>query len=370
MQLWSSAAANFGDIMANMTERERILRAYRHQETDRIPMLDSAWAGTKKRWIREGMPQDVSWEDYFGFDRWVRVYTDNSPRFERRILEKNDRYCVETTEWGSTQKRFAELDSTPEVLSFYYDTPEKWEEAKRAMLTDHEDRIPWDSLRANYPKWEAEGRFRQLVVWFGFDVAHSRLTGTENMLMALLEEPEWAMDIFDTYLKSSLDLCQRILDAGYQFDGIFWYDDMGYKGTPFFSPQTYRELLKPFHKKAVDWAHERGMVAELHSCGFIEPLLPDILETGVDMLNPLEVKAGMDPKKLKGLYGDRVGFHGGINAALWDDLDAVKAEMERIIPAMKEGGGYIFASDHSIPNSVSLQNMKEISELAHRLGKF
>ena len=108
----------------------------------------------------------------------------------------------------------------------------------------------------------------------------------------------------------------------------------------------------------------------MHSCGFIEPLLPDILETGVDMLNPLEIKAGMDPQKLKATYGNKLGFHGGINAQLWDDIDLVKAEMERIIPMMKEGGGYIFASDHSIPNSVSFENMKEISELAHRLGKF
>lgn len=353
-----------------LTERERIIRTYRHQDVDRIPMLDSAWKGTKKRWVLEGMPKGVSWEDYFDFDHLIRVQPDNSPRYEARILEEKERYRIRTTKWGSTEKVFYELDSTPETLSFYYDTPEKWEEAKQRMLTDYEDRIPWDYLKENYPKWEAEGRFKQLTVWFGFDVAHSRLTGTENMLVALLDEPEWAMDIFDTYLKTSLALCQKILDAGYKFDGIFWYDDMGYKGTPFFSAQTYRELLQPFHKKAVDWAHERGMVAELHSCGFIEPLLPDIVETGVDMLNPLEVKAGMDPQKLKTLYGDKIGFHGGINAQLWDDIDKVKAEMERIIPIMKEGGGYIFASDHSIPNSVSLENMREIATLAHKLGKY
>ena len=64
------------------------------------------------------------------------------------------------------------------------------------------------------------------------------------------------------------------------------------------------------------------------------------------------------------------GFHGGINAQLWDDIELVKAEMERIIPAMKEGGGYVFASDHSIPNSVSFDNMKQIAELAHKLGAY
>ena len=238
------------------------------------------------------------------------------------------------------------------------------------MYTYHEDRIPWQNLKENYPKWKAEGRFLQLNVWFGFDVAHSHMIGTEDMLIAMYDEPEWVEDVFDTYLNTSLDLCQRILDAGYEFDGIFWFDDMGYKGSPFFSTALYQELLKPYHKKAVDWAHERGMVTELHSCGFVEPLIPDIIETGVEVLNPLEIKAGMDPFKLKELYGDKLTFHGGINAQLWDDIEKVKAEMERIIPVMKEGGGYVFASDHSIPNSVSLKNMTEIAELAHKLGKY
>ena len=356
--------------MVKLTERERMIRTYKHQEVDRIPLCDSAWEGTQKRWYNEGMPKDIFWEEYFGFDKRIQVLADNSPRYEQRVLEENDRYVIETTKWGATQKAFRELDSTPEVLEFYYDRPERWEEAKAKMLTYHEDRIPWQRLKENHPKWRAEGRFIQLVVWFGFDVAHSRMTGTENMLINLYEDPEWATDIFETYLTSSLDLCERILDAGYEFDGIKWYDDMGYKGTPFFSPQMYRELLKPYHKRAVDWAHERGMVAELHSCGFIEPLLPDIIETGVDMINPLEVKAGMDPFKLKALYGDKVAFHGGINAQLWDNIELVKAEMERIIPVLKEGGGYVFASDHSIPNSVSLQNMTEISRLAHELGRY
>ena len=356
--------------MVQLTEKERMLRTYKRQEVDRIPMFDTAWEGTKRRWAKEGLPANTDWETYFGFDKTIRVCPDNSPRYERKILEQNDRYRIETTRWGNTQKVFNELDSTPEVLNFYYDDSDKWEEAKAAMLTYHEDRIPWKYLEENYPKWKAEGRFTQLLVWFGFDVAHSRLTGTENMLIGMYEEPEWVTDIFDTYLTTSLNLCQKILDAGYEFDGIFWYDDMGYKGSPFFSPQIYRDLLKPYHKKAVDWAHERGMVTEMHSCGFIEPLIPDIIETGVEMLNPLEIKAGMNPFKLKELYGDKLCFHGGINAQLWDDIDLVKAEMERIIPVMKEGGGYVFASDHSIPNSVSFNNMTEISKLAHELGRY
>ena len=59
--------------MIKLTDRERMLRTYRRQEIDRIPMNDSAWAGTKRRWYNEGMPKDVSWEDYFGFDKRIEV---------------------------------------------------------------------------------------------------------------------------------------------------------------------------------------------------------------------------------------------------------------------------------------------------------
>ncbi len=356
--------------MKELTSRERMLRTFRHEEVDRIMMIDSAWAGTVARWKREGMPADVDWQDYFGFDKIGSFSTDNSPRYERKILEETDRYVIRTTPWGMTEKAFKELDSTPEALDFHYTDPDRWEEAKAKMLDGAEDRINWEALKRDYPIWEKEQRFRRLNLWFGFDVAHTRLTGTENMLISMIEDPEWVTDIFDTYLTSSLDLAQKVLDAGYKFDAVMWWDDMGYKGTPFFSPSLYRELLKPFHKKAIDWAHERGMFAELHSCGFIEPMIPDLVEIGLDMLNPLEIKAGMDPKKLKDTYGNKLAFHGGINAQLWNNPELVLPEMERIIPMMKEGGGYVFASDHSIPNSVSLETMKQIADLAHKLGKY
>ena len=354
--------------MTEMNSRERILRTFAHKEVDRIPMVDSAWAGTVKRWLAEGMPTD-DWQAYFGFDKVVRITPNNSPKYEAKIIEKTDKYTIRTTSWGQTQRVFNALDSTPEVLDNYYCTRERWEEAKAKMLDGDISRVNWNLLKNNHAKWTEDGRFRQLVVWFGFDVAHSHMIGTEEMLIAMYDDPEWVVDVFDTYLKVSLELCQKILDEGYEFDGIFWYDDMGYKNTTFFSPTIYRQLLKPFHKKAVDWAHERGLTAELHSCGFVESLVPDIVDIGVDMLNPLERKAGMDPIKLKNQFGDRLAFHGGVNAQMWDDLDRVTAEMERIIPAMKQGGGYIFASDHSIPNSVSFENMKAISALAHKLGK-
>jgi uroporphyrinogen decarboxylase len=82
------------------------------------------------------------------------------------------------------------------------------------------------------------------------------------------------------------------------------------------------------------------------------------------------VKAGMNPEEIKRKYGKDLVLHGGFNAMLWKDLDAIKAEMKRLIPVLKESGGYIFAADHSIPNDVSFENIKEIIRYAKELGSY
>ncbi|MHC4505943.1 MAG: uroporphyrinogen decarboxylase family protein, partial [Planctomycetota bacterium] len=144
----------------------------------------------------------------------------------------------------------------------------------------------------------------------------------------------------------------------------------GYKQSQFFSLDMYREILKPAHKRACDWAHARGCKVHLHSCCDIGPFVPDLIEIGIDMLNPLEVKAGMDPAKLKADYGDRLAFHGGLNALLYETPGAMWDEMRRVIPVMKKGGGYVAGSDHSVPESVSLEQFREFVRLAKELGSY
>ena len=352
-----------------MNSWERFKRMYDHREADRIPIIDDPWAGTLRRWQREGMPKDVDWCDYFDIDKIGVINIDISPRYPEVTLEETDRYAIRTSPWGVTMKHFKEEDSTPEFLDYKVTTPEAWEEAKKRM-TLSDDRIPWDYLKENYDKWRAEGRWIRGVFWFGFDVTHSWMMGTENVLVAMIEEPEFIEDIFDTYLNHTIALYDRLWDAGYHFDEMFWYDDMGYKGTTFFSPNMYRELLQPYHTRAVKWAHDHGVYAQLHSCGDIMTLLPDIVATGVDALNPLEVKAGMDPIALKREFGDQLLFHGGINAVNWDKTDVILAEIEQKVPVLKQNGGFIFSSDHSIPNAVSLDNMKRIVAEVKRVGRY
>ncbi|MBK8796623.1 MAG: hypothetical protein IPM07_09775 [Anaerolineales bacterium] len=78
----------------------------------------------------------------------------------------------------------------------------------------------------------------------------------------------------------------------------------------------------------------------------------------------------MDPTHLKKTYGKDLVLHGGINAVLWDQREAIEAEMRRVVPVVKESGGYIFSSDHSVPSSVSLEDFRRIIELAKELGTY
>ena len=172
-----------------MTSWERFKRMFEHKEADRVPIIDSPWAGTIRRWNREGMPANADWRDYFDVDKTVGIGIDITPRFPRKVIEETDRYIIFTTPWGVTQKSFKQEDSTPEMLDFTVTTTEAWEQAK-ARMTLEDDRIPWDMLKNNFDKWRAGGQWISANFWFGFDVAHSWMMGTENLLIAMLEEPE------------------------------------------------------------------------------------------------------------------------------------------------------------------------------------
>lgn len=352
-----------------MNTYERFKRMYEHRDADRVPIIDGPWEGTLRRWRAEGMPENVAWEEFFDIDRVVYVSADISPRFERRIIEENDRWYIETSEWGVTMKRFKQEDSTPEMLDFRVKDAKAWLEAKERMTLE-DDRIPWDWLKREYEGWRAKGYWLSAYFWFGFDVTHSWMMGTENLLIAMMEEPELVTDMFNTYLSRCEEFHKRIWDAGYRFDEVHWPDDMGYKGTTFFSPDTYRRLLKPFHARAAAFAHERGMYARLHSCGNVMTFVDEIIDAGIDALNPLEVKAGMDSLELKRKYGDRLVLNGGINALYWNEPDRIIEEINQKLPILKQNGGYIFSSDHSIPNDVSLDSMKRIVAAAKKAGSY
>ncbi|MCL2640680.1 MAG: hypothetical protein FWD53_07540, partial [Phycisphaerales bacterium] len=182
--------------------------------------------------------------------------------------------------------------------------------------------------------------------------------------------PEWLIDMFNTYLDLNIAMFEEQWQKGYKFDTINWPDDLGFKMHQFMSVDKFREVLKPVMKRAVDWAHAHGIYARLHSCGQVMPLVPEFVDIGIDCLNPLEIKAGMDPLKLKQEFGDRMVFHGGLNAAVMHEFDKYADEMKKYVPILMQNGGYILSSDHSIPDAVSLETYKRIVALAKEVGKY
>ncbi len=355
--------------MSEMTSHERFKRMFAHQPADRVPIIDAPWGTTIERWRTEGLPEDVPWGEYFGMDRTADIGLDNSPHFPTKTIEETDEYVISTNSWGVMLKNFKHTTSTPDFMAHTVTDPESWAVAKKRM-TPTRDRIAWDHLKENYQTWRDEGRWISAGLWFGFDVTHAWMVGTERTLIAMVEQPEWLMDIFNHQLDVQLTLLDMLYAEGYTVDMLAWPDDLGYKGTTFFSVDAFRNVLKPVQKRACDWAHAHGLVTHLHSCGNIKPLIPEFIDAGIDALNPLEVKAGLDPVELKQEFGADLVLHGGINAMLWDDTDAITAEMRRVVPELKKDGGFIFSSDHSVPDAVSLENFRHIINLAKELGSY
>lgn len=353
----------------SMTPRERFARMFAHESADRVPIIDEPWPSTIERWNREGLPVGVDFREFFDLDSVAHFEVDNSPRNPVQILEETDRYTIHRTAWGATLKDWRHAGGVPEFLDFTITDARKWYAAK-ARMQPTKDRIPWKYLQSNYREWKSRGYWIEAGLWFGFDVSHSWMVGTERLLMAMLEEPEWLIDMFNHQLDMNLALLQQVWDEGFHFDAVKWPDDMGFSHNQFFSLRTYRLVLKPIHARAINWAHQHGIKAHLHSCGDINPMVPELVQMGLDALNPLEVKAGMDPLYLKQKFGDKLVLHGGLNAVLWDDRGAVEAEMHRLVPKMKVNGGYIFSSDHSVPDTVSFANFSAIINLAKELGTY
>ncbi|MDR2047921.1 MAG: hypothetical protein LBP69_00550, partial [Treponema sp.] len=186
-----------------MTSQERFARMFDHKEADRVVMWDFPWPGALRRWRAEGMPQDVSYEEYFDVDNVGRVQADNSPRYPKAVVAEDDTFITESTEWGAKVRNFKNQDSTPDYVEFTITNPDKWREAKE-RITPAKDRVPWDYLKENYPEWVKEGRWLLGDVFFGFDNMHSNVVGTETMCIALVEDPQWCVDMYTHCLKVNL----------------------------------------------------------------------------------------------------------------------------------------------------------------------
>jgi len=141
------------------------------------------------------------------------------------------------------------------------------------------------------------------------------------------------------------------------------------------SPEMYRRLIKPRQAKAFAYIHERTEAPLMyHTCGSVYDIMEDLIEIGVDALNPVQTTAArMEPERLKGEFRDRISFWGGIDSHRvlpWGTKEEVKEEVHEVIHTLGPGGGYVLNSVHNIQPNVPLENLFAMFEAAKKYGRY
>jgi len=352
-----------------MTCKERIELALKHREADRIPITDTIWETTISRWRQEGLPESKSPWEHFGFDVWAAIGADISLQLPAETIEETDDYTISRNSDGAVTKCWKKITSTPGLIDFLIKDRRKWEEYKERARYN-KSRVNLDGAMAAYKNGVKNGIPVQYFCGIGYDW-WQRIVSPVNMLIGMAEDPEWIMEMFAANAELNITIMEELMGHGIEFDSAFFWDDLGYKNGTFFSREMYRELLFPYHKRLCDFCNARGMYVVLHSCGNINDFMPMLIEAGFSCISPLEVKAGMDLIELKKLYGDKVTFMGGIDVRMMAlGGEALEKEVIEKISFAKKGGGYIYHSDHSVPDNVSFPAYSHVISLAREYGKY
>lgn len=360
--------------MTVLSSRERIARQLKHQPVDRIGVYESFWSETVRKWTAEGKLKDgENLSSHFDLDimmSWpfnLKIHPEQADQ----LIEEDEDTKTMLDGNGATLKRHKQHASTPEHIGFSIKERADWEEKAKPFLTADPTRINFEAYREARQLAEREQRF---FVWGGvntFECMHP-ICGHEYMLMGMALDPDWVKGMSDTYAEMTVNLMETLFTAEGKPDGIWFFEDMGFKGRPFMSPEMYRDLIMPAHRRTIDYAHSLGLPVIMHSCGFVEPLLPHMVEAGIDCLQAMEIKAGMDLLRIHKNFGDRIALMGGLDARCVADNDRawIKRELESKIPLVKNNYGFILHTDHSIPESTEYETYRYFMETGLQLGTY
>jgi uroporphyrinogen decarboxylase len=363
-----------GHNRMGMTGIERIGCILKRKPVDRIGLFEHFWGDTAAAWREQGHLRDnESFENHFGLDMqnfWAfNLIADLD--FKREILEETDETILARDGNGAVLRWHKKHDATPEHVDFLVKDRTQWEEVIKPKLTPDRRRINFEDYRKARAEARAANRF---FCWSGvnvFECMHP-VAGHEYMLMGMALDPGWVQDMVRTYSELTVSLQEILFAEEGRPDGIFYYEDMGFKQRPFFSPAMYDEIIQPGHKVTIDYAKSLGLPVIMHSCGFVEPLLPGMMASGIDCLQVIEVKAGMDLLRICQNYGDRLSLMGGIDVRTLysNDFGIIDAELESKIPTVMQNFGYCLHSDHSIPKTVNYESYRHFIEKGLDLGTY
>jgi uroporphyrinogen decarboxylase len=219
------------------------------------------------------------------------------------------------------------------------------------------------------PQHEYYWRFRIGSV---FEIAWA-LRGMQEFLIDLASQPEFPQYIMERLTEVYLENTRRMLEiAGEHIDMVYFYDDVATQNSLMISKQMWQEYVRPHHAKLIDLAHSFGKKVMYHCDGAIYPLIPELIELGVDLLNPIQPDAkGMDSRRLKEQFGDRLCFHGGVDIIKTlprGTREEVIAEVRERVNVLGKGGGYILCSSHHIQPDTPVENVLTMYEPGLRYG--
>jgi len=200
---------------------------------------------------------------------------------------------------------------------------------------------------------------------FGFSLFERAWTmrGMENVLCDMACDGKFIETFLDRLLEWDLNMMDYIVK--YDVDGIFFGDDWGQQQGLIMGPAHWRKYIKPRIAKLYARAGQHEKMVFIHSCGDIEEILPDLIEAGVDVLNPFQPEA-FDIYKIKKSYGDKISFFGGMSTQKvlpFGSPEDVRKETRKLLKEIGNNGGYIFSPAHSIPKDVSVENMVAMLEV-------
>lgn len=380
--------------MPTPTSRERLLTALSHQEPDRIPLdLGStqvtgihSLAYDKLRRALElpaietllcdaiqglALPDEDALE-CLGVDT-RGLFPLNSHNWQ--VVEKEDddpvsgeRYWSYYDEWGITHRK-------PRPDGLYYSVwkvPLNHPELTAQDIANHpwprmDDPLRIAGLRRQAERYRAAGYAVVLKDPFaGIFEMSQRIVGMENLLMMMASDAGLAGVLFDKLVELKLSFWEMALpQLADVVDVISHADDYGTQASQLISPRMFRQQLKSRWKVVFDRVRQLAPQAKrfFHSCGNVRPLLPDFIEIGVEILNPVHIRAaGMEPAGLKRDFGkDLVFWGGGVdtqNVLPYGTPREVADDVRRNIEALAPGGGYVFSTVHNIQADVPIENIR------------
>lgn len=372
-----------------MKPRERFHTSMEHEEPDRVPL--DAWitpaAYVKTRdYLGLTTKEDQEW----GIMAPLKVSEEFLRRlhidFRRVYMQPAAGFKEKTYPDGSTD---SEMGFRGKWLGPYWEIVyHPWADFTEVdQINDYEWPDPDDPSRmkgvvewAKHLHEETDYAVVGMVggPWGVFEICAHYMRGFQKFLLDMMRRP----DLADAMMQKAMDLAigmNRVFldEVGEYLDVVQVGDDLGHQHGLLMSPKMYRDKVKPMHKKIYGDIHRRAPHVKIlyHSCGAIEPMINDLIDVEVDILNPIQPLAkGMDSFELKKKYGDRLAFHGAIDLqramSSVGTIEELKTEIDTRLKALAPNGGYILAPAHNIQPDSTPQKIIDMYDYAEKRGTY